>query len=111
MAPKLTRVRLTADNTLELENGEVRSLNPSHNEPVNGTYGPYKWETRTHGTHGGYETVAVNGLTVAYNPTGRESVFFWFLEKNPSGFALMSEEPIDPAQFPTVPLAQWSLAQ
>ena len=103
-----TYVRVVG-NTLANLDGRVRSLNPSHNEPVDGTYGPYHWEDRDPGASGGYEQTAVNGLTVAYNPTGKEEVIFWFFENIPhtDGLSLLSTDPIDPAELKTIPLANW----
>jgi hypothetical protein len=80
-------------NTLENENGTVRSLNPSHNEPP---YGPYNWQERPAGTAGGYERCAINGGVVVYNPSGHEPVPFAFLQSVPhsEGMSAIMEKPI-----------------
>lgn len=83
-------------NTLANLDGRVRSLNPSHNEPVDGTYGPYYWQDRDPGSHGGYEQCAVNGGTVAYNPTGKEVLLFPFINDVPhsDGLSALMANPI-----------------
>ena len=97
-----TLVRVVGE-TLENLDGTVRSLNPAHNDPVDGSYGPYHWETRTPGTAGGYERIGINGNVVVYNPTGREAVAFPFLPTVPhsDGLSAMLEAPI---KVDTVPL-------
>jgi hypothetical protein len=93
-----------AGQTLANPNSKVRSLNPTHNEPVDGTYGPYKWEERPAGTSGGYERCSVVGSIVWYNPTGREAVPFTFVENDPhySGMSLLLES--EQLKIDTVPL-------
>lgn len=85
-------VRRVGD-VLENLDGTVRSLNPSHNEAP---FAPYRWQTRPKGTAGGYERVAVNGGTVAYNPTGQEVVVFGFQAAVPhsDGLSAMTEDPL-----------------
>ena len=94
---KWNMVRLV-DGTLVNPDGTVRSLNPSVAPPWahGGAYGPYRWETRPPGSHGGYEQCAVNGSTVSYNPTGFEVVVFGFQATVPqsAGFSAISEEPV-----------------
>ena len=94
---KWNLVRLV-DGTLVNPDGTVRSLNPGAAPPWQhgGDYGPYKWETRPPGAHGGYEQCAVNGATVAYNPTGFEVIVFGFQMAVPhsAGFSAITDEPV-----------------
>lgn len=88
-------------NTLTNLNGTVRSLWPGHEAPP---YGPYHWEEKPAGSPaGGFEQMAVNGGTVAYNPTGQEVLLFPFIQNVPhsDGLSAIMENPI---QIETVPL-------
>ena len=85
-------VTQAAGTTLANPDGTVRSLNPSHNQPP---YGPYNWETRPAGTHGGYELCTPGNGTVAYAPLG-EILIFGFKDAIPNqpGFSAMTLEPL-----------------
>jgi hypothetical protein len=109
MATKWRQVKVVGSTLADPVTGDVWSLNPSHNDPVDGTYGPYHWETRDAGAAGGYERYAGQGNVALYNPSGRETVPFWFRPALPhtDGLAEISVDPIDPKEFATVPIADW----
>lgn len=79
--------------TLAEPDGEVRSLNPSSNDPP---YGPYQWGLRPYGTAGPYELCeCANGIAV-YNPTGKEPVVFGFqaVVPNTPGLSAVTVDPL-----------------
>jgi len=95
---QVTVVENSNGTTLANPNGTVRSLNPAHNTPP---YGPYHWEERQAGSHGGYELCGIGGGTVSYSPLGEYVVFGFGTGLN--GFSIMTEEPL---KIETIPLAE-----
>ncbi len=79
--------------TLTNPDGTVRTLNPSSLMPP---YGTYIWTASPPGQDGQYETCAISGGTVTYNPTGHQPVVFGFQPVDPSnaGFGALCEEPL-----------------
>ena len=80
------------NNTLVNSDGTVRSWAPNSLPPPT----TYHWDARPAGTAGAYEAVAIDGGTVAYNPSGSEVIVFPFKASVPNapGCSALGLEPL-----------------